>query len=213
MFTTKDLTRLGFTFTLQDGDKVYVRPVLPEDKERLARGYEMLSERSKRLRFFIPLSHLHEDILRYLTEVDHYNHEAWGALDPRHPELPGIGIGRYIRLDEEPEVAEIAIVVLDAWQGKGIGLLLFSVLYLRALSCNISTFRAYILPENAYLLERLRELQAVTFHYAEGLMVADIPLYRDLRKLPHTRMAQLFRKTVRAILKRQPLLRPEGFHP
>ncbi len=213
MLTTEEITRLGFNYTLQSGEKLYVRPVLPEDKERLARGYEMLSERSRRLRFFIPLKYLHEDILRYLTEIDHYNHEAWGALDIHHPELPGTGIGRYIRLDETPEIAEVAVVVLDEWQGKGVGLLLFSVLYLRALACNISTFRAYILPENETLLQRLRELKAVTFHYQEGLMVADIPLYHDLRKLPRTPLARAFRKTVRSILKRQPLLRPPHFHP
>jgi hypothetical protein len=53
-----------------------------------------------------PVTQLSEDQLRHLTEIDYRDHMAWVALDPTEPEVPGIGVARYMRLAAEPMVAE-----------------------------------------------------------------------------------------------------------
>ena len=205
--------KIGFLYPLPDGTRIYLRPIRPEDKQRLAQGYRMLSEHSRRLRFFLALPDLKEDYLEYLTHVDQKNHVAWGALDPSHPELPGVGVGRFIRLREAPDTAEVAIVVLDEWQHKGVGMVLAAVLYLRAWDVGIRVFRAYILPENEFLLNRLREFGTACFHFEEGLWQVDITL-RPLDNLPPTPLGRRLKHVVERILQIQPALMPRAWkHP
>jgi GNAT superfamily N-acetyltransferase len=73
---------------------------------------------------------LTEGMVRYLTEIDHHDHEAIIALDEQTGE--GIGVARYVRDQERPEVAEVAVTVIDDWQGRGLGTLLLEVISARA---------------------------------------------------------------------------------
>ena len=84
--------------TLRDGRPVALRPVVPEDRARLAEGFAELSRESRRLRFLGSVSTLNDAQLRYLTDVDGRDHVAWGALDLTNPDAPGFGVGRMIRL-------------------------------------------------------------------------------------------------------------------
>ena len=67
--------------TLRDGSTVLIRPVSPADAGLLADGFTRLSPESRRLRFLTAKDELRPAELRYLTDVDHYDHEAIGALD------------------------------------------------------------------------------------------------------------------------------------
>src|ERR1700691_5514573 len=104
---------------LRSGDVVRIRPVRPDDAPALARAYTNLGEQSRYRRFFTAMPELSEQTLRAAVEVDHVNHEALVAL----PLLPReiVGECRYIRLSDRPDTADLAVTVVDAWQGRGLG--------------------------------------------------------------------------------------------
>jgi GNAT superfamily N-acetyltransferase len=138
---------------------VEIRPIEPEDKQALRDGFERLSERSRYRRFLAPHGTLSAEELRYFTEVDHHDHEALVALDPATGE--GVGVARYVRSHEHPALAEMAVAVLDDWQGKGVGTRLVTALAKRARSEGIAGFTALLLAENDEMLGLMRELGEV----------------------------------------------------
>ena len=148
--------------TLRDGRPVALRPVVPEDRDRLAEGFEELSSESRRLRFLGSVSTLSPAQLRYLTEVDGHDHVAWGALDLTDPDAPGFGVGRFIRLGAGATTAEFSLTVLDTAQGLGVGKLLLAVLAVVAPTVGIDTLRGVVGRENERMSGWLFRLGAET---------------------------------------------------
>lgn len=144
----------------RDGTALVIRPLLASDRQELARGYQQLSEESRRRRFFSPPSRLSEALLDYLTELDFDRHVAFGAQLRDDPERQGIGVARWIRDRADPTRAEAAVTVADRWQGRGIGTQLLSTLVEVAAERGITTFVADVLWENKAFLETLRRLGA-----------------------------------------------------
>jgi RimJ/RimL family protein N-acetyltransferase len=132
------------TAVLADGTEVDFRPVRPDDKPFLEQGMAMLSLASRRLRFMSSIENLSRSQLAYLTEIDHESHLAWGALVAGQP----VAVGRLVRLPGSLATAEIAITVVDDWQGRGIGKLLVRLLAEIARSVGIERFVFEALPEN-----------------------------------------------------------------
>jgi GNAT superfamily N-acetyltransferase len=139
--------------------QVEIRPIEPEDKDALARGFDRLSERSRYRRFLSPRGPLTQAELRYFTELDHHDHEALVAVDPDTGE--GVGVARFVRSSAEPNIAELAVAVADDWQGHGIGSLLAGELAKRAREEGITCFTALALAENDAMLGLLQELGQV----------------------------------------------------
>ena len=110
-------------FTLQDGTPVQIRTIRPSDKDLLADGHSRLSEETVQRRFLAPKPRLTGSELRYLTEVDGHDHFALVAVLVDHPH-PVVGVARFVRSADDPEVAEFAVVVGDQYQAKGLGKLL-----------------------------------------------------------------------------------------
>ncbi|MFO8075118.1 MAG: GNAT family N-acetyltransferase [Actinomycetota bacterium] len=166
---------------LRDGSRALVRPIRPDDKERLRVGLAKLSPQSRYLRFHTPVVELTDEQLRYLTEVDFKDHVAWVAIDPYAIDEPGMGVARYVRLDEET-VAEAAITVADAYQGRGVGSLLLGILARSARENGIETFRSYVLSENIPMLRIFERLGASIIgpeedaSLDEGVTRIDLPL-------------------------------------
>src|SRR3954469_19212440 len=94
--------------------------IRPEEKDGLVAGLGRLSERSVYQRFLAPKPRFNASELRYLTEVDFVDHYALVAVLARSPEVV-VGVGRWVRSTETPTDAEIAIVVADDLQGRGVG--------------------------------------------------------------------------------------------
>ena len=126
---------------------VLVRPIRPDDKALLADGMEQLSRQSAYQRFLAPKEALTEDELRYLTEVDFRDHVAYVAVRPEEPGVL-VGVARWIRLRDDPEVAEIAFVVSDALQRRGLGTALADALAEAARERGVKRFVATMLPDN-----------------------------------------------------------------
>lgn len=178
---------------LRDGSTALLRPVVPADKERLAEGLEHLSTRSRFLRFGTSVSKLTDKQLAYFTELDYDDHVAWGALDPDHPELPGMGVARYIRLKDSPKVAELAVAVADEYQGRGLGTILLAVLAHIARARGIEVFRNYVLEENAEMLELLEQLGATPRSIGGGMYELDMPIPPTDAAIPDTPAGRVLR--------------------
>ena len=163
-------------FRLRDGTPVVVRPIGPEDKERLQRGLRELSGRSRYHRFLASVKELSAEQLRYLTEIDYVDHMAWIALDPAVPAEPGVGVGRYIRLAQARHVAEAALTVAEGYQGRGAGALLLDLLSRCAVVEGINTFRAHILQSNVASLRLVRDLGGTVAREDGNLLRLDVPV-------------------------------------
>lgn len=154
---------------------IQVRPIEPADKAELAAAFGRLSPESRYRRFFSPRSSLGERELRYLTEVDHRDHEALIAVDPGSGQ--GIGVARYVRLEDRPATAELGVVVRDDRQGEGIGSLLLQRLAVAARANGIERFSALILEDNRPMLNLIEELGDVEVQEHEsGTVRLEVPL-------------------------------------
>lgn len=135
----------GMEHFLRDGAQVRVRPIRPDDKAALSAGLDELSDLSVHRRFLSPKPSFSRAELRYLTEVDGHDHLAFVAEtsdgDPA-------GVARWVRLADDPETAEAAIVVADPLQGRGLGSLLAELLADEAVRHGVRRFTATMLSDN-----------------------------------------------------------------
>jgi RimJ/RimL family protein N-acetyltransferase len=127
--------------------EILLRRITPEDKDALVAGLGHLSERSVYQRFLAPKPRLSSSELRYLTEVDFVDHYALVAVLAKSPEVV-VGVGRWVRSTESPTDAEIAIIVADDVQGRGVGTQLGRALAEAARARGIERFTASMLPSN-----------------------------------------------------------------
>jgi RimJ/RimL family protein N-acetyltransferase len=140
---------------LETGLELLLRPLRDDDKRLLAQAFERLSPETRYRRFFSPLQSLSETDLRYLTEVDHHNHEAIAAVNPENGMI--VGVARFVRSDD-PTEAEVAVVVGDPWQGHGVATVLLQRLVGRAREEGIDHFVALVMSDNTEALEVFKHL-------------------------------------------------------
>jgi len=164
----------GRPVVLRDGSAVLIRPVRSADAPLLADGFARLSDRSRRLRFLAPKQALSPAELGYFTDVDHHDHEALGALD--HADGRGVGIARYVRDAGDPQAAEIAVTVIDDWQGRGLGTELVAQLSERARSEGIRRFTALVTADNPAMARLLRNVRADLVRREPGALQYEITL-------------------------------------
>jgi GNAT superfamily N-acetyltransferase len=148
---------------LPDGAQILFRPIRADDKRFLEDGLRQLSDESVHRRFLSPKRSFSRAELRYLTEVDGRDHVALVAEHPG-PVRRLIAVGRFVRLPDDPEAADVAIVVIDSWQHRGLGSLLAKRLARSASRRGIRRFTATMSSQNVAahkLFERL------TYHLDE----------------------------------------------
>jgi ribosomal protein S18 acetylase RimI-like enzyme len=136
----------GIAMNLRDGTSITVRPIAPEDKQLLVDVFGRLSEESRYWRFFINLRGLTPAMLGNFTEVDHSNHEAVIAIESSSGQA--LGVARYGRLSEDPEAAEVAVAVADAWHRRGVAHVLLAELSARAQHEGFRRFVAVVRADN-----------------------------------------------------------------
>jgi RimJ/RimL family protein N-acetyltransferase len=193
-----------FLTSLRDGTPVLIRPVVPEDAPLLREEFEHLSDISRYRRFQGSVKALTDAQLRYFTEIDYRDHMAWLAVDLSQPSRPGVGIARYIRFPHRPNAAEVAVTVVDAHQGKGLGTLLLGMLARSAVENGIDTWVAEVLTENTAMLNLFRDLGAHDARLQEGGVVqVEIPVPRDPSQLPETPAGKVFRAVAQQVGVRQ----------
>jgi GNAT superfamily N-acetyltransferase len=166
--------------TLRDGSRLSIRPIRPDDKAALLQGFEQLSAESRHRRFLVATEELSPELLAYLTEVDHVDHEALVAegADSGEP----VGVARYVRVVDQPDTAEVAVTVVDRWQHKGVASELLLRLGRRAVQNGIRHFTGTCFASNADALELIRAVPATRVHATDNGLVevtVDLPEAED----------------------------------
>ncbi len=137
---------------LKDGRVAQLRPILAADAERLVEFYSRVSEQSKYFRFFAPYPTLSDKDVTRFTTVDNDRRVAFVVT--LHSTI--IGVGRYDAVGDDE--AEVAFLVEDAHQGRGVGQLLLEHLAQAGRERGIRTFVADVLPSNSRMQQIFREM-------------------------------------------------------
>ena len=138
-----------------DGGAVALRPIVPEDADKLVEFHGKLSERTRYLRYFGPYPTMSKRDVTNFTTVDHHNRVAFVMM--LGDEI--IAVGRYERLLDvgDGKSAEVAFVVADAHQGRGLGPILLEYLAAAAAENGLTMFVAEVLSENRNMVTVFRE--------------------------------------------------------
>jgi len=136
---------------LRDGRTAHLRPILPDDGDNLREFYAQVSPEAKYLRFFAPMPELSDRDVKRFTQVDHRDRVAFVMTLADHI----IAVGRYDVV--EPGDAEVAFLVQDSHQGRGIGQLLLEHLAQAGRERGVKRFQAEVLPENRRMITVFKE--------------------------------------------------------
>ena len=137
---------------LRDGGVARFRPIKPKDAEQLHKFFIRVSPESRYFRFLQAKEDLTSKELKHFTTLDYSNRMAFVVL---HENIL-IGVGRYDRDRVDPDNAEVAFLVQDDQQGRGIGSQLLQLLTSYARYQGISRFQAYVLSSNIQMLRVFR---------------------------------------------------------
>jgi acyl-CoA synthetase (NDP forming)/GNAT superfamily N-acetyltransferase len=161
---------------LRDGQAAHLRPIAPDDEQRLVDFYEKVSAESKYLRFFAPMPRLADKDVRRFTHVDHHERVAFVLT------VAGdiIAVGRFDRIPDHGRrrgEAEVAFLVQDAHQGRGIGQLLLEHLAQAGRERGVEKFVAEVLPQNRRMITIFREAgYQVAGGFEDGVMRLEFPI-------------------------------------
>ena len=136
---------------LPDGARLRIRPIRPEDESRLVNLHDRLSRHTAYQRFFTVMKRLPPDWAHFLANVDYHRRLA---LVAEHEAGELVAVARYEPTDRD-DTAEIAFVVQDGWQNRGLGTVLLGQLLEAAEARGIHRFFAYVLADNTRMLDLL----------------------------------------------------------
>ncbi|MEU8298409.1 GNAT family N-acetyltransferase [Micromonospora sp. NPDC048909] len=158
---------------LSDGTTVQLRQIRPQDAPAIVAMHARFSERTRYLRYFSPYPRIPERDLQRFVTVDHHDREAFVVL------VGGriVAVGRYERLGPAAPEAEVAFVVEDAYQGRGIGSVLLEHLADAARRVGIVHFVAEVLPANGAMLRVFSDFgYQVQRQFADGVVHLTFPI-------------------------------------
>ncbi|MEI2778356.1 MAG: GNAT family N-acetyltransferase [Tetrasphaera sp.] len=174
---------------LRDGRMGWIGPLLPDDRDNLAREYLTLSRESQWRRFLTAVPNLTSDMLdRLVDNVDGVNHVALVVFVQDGTDFQPVAIGRIVRYEGLPDAADLAVTVKDDWQGHGIGSALVAALVEHA-PAGVTHILTEIAVGNAPSLAMLHRVGEVQTHFA-GAGVLDVEVDITGEGLRHERPAE-----------------------
>jgi RimJ/RimL family protein N-acetyltransferase len=146
-----DAAKYSAVEMLRNGRRVEIRALRPGDRESLVKAVDRASPQSLYRRFFGVKRHFTQDEIQFFSDVDFINHVALVAVaeDDGRPGI--IAGGRYVI--SAPGTGEVAFMVVDGYQGQGIGAALMRHLTLIAREAGLRKFTAEVLPNNTAMLK------------------------------------------------------------
>ena len=158
---------------LSDGSTAHLRQIRPQDAPAIVAFHSRMSDRTRYLRYFSPYPRIPERDLERFVNVDHHDREAFVFVSG--PRI--MAVGRYERLGPDSPDAEVAFVVEDAHQGRGIGSVLLEHLAAAARENGITRFVAEVLPQNGGMLRVFSDFgYQVQREYADGVVHLSFPI-------------------------------------
>jgi acetyl coenzyme A synthetase (ADP forming)-like protein len=142
---------------LPDGTTIHVRPIRPDDGERLLAMWDRTSERSRRARFLGPFRLTADNVHRF-TDLDPQTQFALVGTLGRAGDERVVAVARYARYEHDPTHAEFAALVEDAEQGRGVGTALVRHVAEAAYEAGVETLTGEVLADNARMLNLIREI-------------------------------------------------------
>src|SRR5882762_7518977 len=136
---------------LRDGSQIEIRALRREDEADMLAAIEKTSAQSLQRRFFVMKRHFSDKERAFFLDVDFKNHVAIVAIADEAGHKVIVGGGRYIVF--EPGRAEMAFVVIDTWQGRGVGSILMRHLVAIASAGGLEELTAEVLPENTAMIK------------------------------------------------------------
>lgn len=185
-------------FRLRDGTDLLLRPVLPGDAARAENGPVEFSGETLFRRFMT----VHEPtpaLMDYLFEVDYTNHFVWVVVDAGQGDGQGIGEpslvadARFVRDDHEGKVAEIAFIVGDEYQGRGVGSFLMKALVVAAHAGGVEKFTARVLSDN-------RAMRAILDKFGAKWQRVDLGVVSAVIDVPDLSAVRLPEELIHAII-------------
>jgi acetyltransferase len=173
-----DILMSAESVTLADGTRITIRPIHPDDADDLQAAFQRLSMESIYLRFLSFKKELNDEEARYLATVDYTSRMAFVAIAYENDHEIVVGVSRYAMDDpKNPEFAESAVVVEDAYQGRGIGKLLLWRLVNYARIKGIHILRGNLQVGNSRMLDLVKRsgLPHQT-KYVDGIWEVDIDI-------------------------------------
>jgi acyl-CoA synthetase (NDP forming)/RimJ/RimL family protein N-acetyltransferase len=156
---------------LSDGGVAHLRPIRPSDADRLVAFYDRVSPESKYLRFFAPYPRLSDRDVKRFTEVDYVDRVAF--IITLGDDM--IAVGRYDRIEDDH--AEVAFLIEDAHQGRGIAQLLLEHLAQAAREREITRFVAEVLPANRRMAKVFADAgYRVSKGIEDGVLAVEFPI-------------------------------------
>jgi CRP-like cAMP-binding protein len=186
--------------TMRDGTVLFLRPVLPGDNERLVHGPVQFSSETLYRRFQSTRTPTPR-LMSYLFEVDYVDHFVWVMTDGATG--PVVADARFVREEGTPTVAEVAFIVGDDYQRRGIGSFLMDALAVAARGDGVEQFTARVLIDN-YAMRSILNRYGARWHRDDlGVVttVIDVPTLRETSLTPvqYREIHSLARQVMRAL--------------
>jgi acetyltransferase len=151
------LSRYESRVTLKNGREVFLRPVLPTDRDRIVDLFNRISPQYVYLRFLGHLQALPEEMLHRFTHIDYDSEFALAAVIEEEGEEAVIGVGRYAH-DPHDNLTDLAVTVRDDWQHLGLGKSLLKKTIDVGKEHGIYRFDSMMDPRNIFIVQTLRDL-------------------------------------------------------
>jgi acyl-CoA hydrolase/RimJ/RimL family protein N-acetyltransferase len=158
------------TVTLRSGEKIFLRPIRPDDEPMMQEMFYNFSEQTKYLRYHAALKSMPHSKMQVFCTIDYDTEMALVGLYGQPGAEDVVGVARYMT-DAERETAEVAFAVQDNWQRKGLGTCFFERLVKIARERGVRTFHAYVLVENSGMLKIFHRSGLVVETQTEGDVV------------------------------------------
>ncbi len=191
----------AFDLSLAPGLDLHVAFVTPDMGPKIIEGYKRLSERTRRMRFFGQVSGLSSTQINFLASPDGRNHIAYAAEEQFADRRAPAGIARCIRLDPDSKMAEVAMTIVDDYQGKGMGNLLHACLHRHASAVDIKQFIYDVSAENTRFIEHLTSLGSDLISRDGEIVRLTLPVFSSVKSVgQRTPSAERFKTALATVL-------------
>ena len=157
--------------SLPHGGTAQLRPLGDGESTPLLEVFAAMSSESRASRYLTAMPRLPDSFVRTLSATDGLVHVGWLASVDGRP----AGIGRYVRMSEDPCTVDLAFEVVDAQQRRGLGAALLDTITTVAADHGVRRLRATALPENRASLRLLSRL-GIPMSFDDGVMEGSAPL-------------------------------------